>query len=208
MGARRTLVERFWEKVRKDGPVPGHRPDLGPCWVWTATKSGGYGAIRLGPPDQKSTGAHVVSFFLEHGRWPHPFACHHCDNKSCVRPSHLYEGTPADNSRDARERGLTPTGDRSAMRKHPEAIRRGDAHWSRQKPHLIPRGARNGKAKLTEEQLQAVMQLLADGVQGRKIAKQFGVHESTISNIKRGWNRRPFARRREPIGQDARYRRV
>jgi hypothetical protein len=28
------------------------------------------------------------------------FACHHCDNKRCVRPDHLYEGTPKDNTRD------------------------------------------------------------------------------------------------------------
>ena len=26
---------RFYENVNKDGPVPAHRPDLGPCWVWT-----------------------------------------------------------------------------------------------------------------------------------------------------------------------------
>jgi hypothetical protein len=30
----KTLEERFWEKVDKNGPVPAHRPELGPCWVW------------------------------------------------------------------------------------------------------------------------------------------------------------------------------
>jgi hypothetical protein len=29
-------IERFWSKVDRNGPVPEHRPELGPCWVWTA----------------------------------------------------------------------------------------------------------------------------------------------------------------------------
>jgi hypothetical protein len=29
----RPLGERFWVKVNKDGPVPVHCPELGPCWV-------------------------------------------------------------------------------------------------------------------------------------------------------------------------------
>ncbi len=28
----RTLDDRLWSKVHKEGPVPGHRPELGPCW--------------------------------------------------------------------------------------------------------------------------------------------------------------------------------
>jgi hypothetical protein len=31
-------------------------------------------------------------------------ALHHCDNKSCVNPDHLYEGTPSDNQTDRIER--------------------------------------------------------------------------------------------------------
>ena len=32
----------------KSGEVPAHRPDLGPCWMWTgALNSGGYGHIFL-----------------------------------------------------------------------------------------------------------------------------------------------------------------
>lgn len=43
------LPERFWAKVDKNGPVPVARPDLGPCWVWTASKDRyGYGQFRIG----------------------------------------------------------------------------------------------------------------------------------------------------------------
>src|ERR1035437_916757 len=31
-----TEAERFWAKVDRNGPVPAHRPELGPCWVWEA----------------------------------------------------------------------------------------------------------------------------------------------------------------------------
>ena len=30
------FTERFWAKVNRDGTVPAHCPELGPCWVWTA----------------------------------------------------------------------------------------------------------------------------------------------------------------------------
>jgi hypothetical protein len=39
-----TPSERFWAKVDKNGPIPAYRPDLGPCWLWTASKrADGYG---------------------------------------------------------------------------------------------------------------------------------------------------------------------
>jgi hypothetical protein len=41
-----TLEERFWAKVNKDGPIPPHRPELGPCWEWTACgDERGYGKL-------------------------------------------------------------------------------------------------------------------------------------------------------------------
>jgi hypothetical protein len=38
-----TIEDRFWSYVDKNGPVSEHRPDLGPCWIWTGSKTLGYG---------------------------------------------------------------------------------------------------------------------------------------------------------------------
>jgi hypothetical protein len=38
------VPERFWEKVRTDGPMIEAMPHLGPCWPWQGGKTGsGYG---------------------------------------------------------------------------------------------------------------------------------------------------------------------
>lgn len=71
-----------------DGPVPGHRPDLGPCWVWSASlfQTTGYGQFRA----RTSSVAHVFAYEEIVGPVPADHDLHHmCENKACVRPDHL-----------------------------------------------------------------------------------------------------------------------
>jgi hypothetical protein len=111
MRKRLALKERFWAKVNKNGPVI--RPELGPCWVWTAALGTfGYGAIALGGKFGGKVDAHRAAWFIEFGHWPAPCCLHHCDNQSCVKacsdefgPAHLFEGSQADNMRDAARKG-------------------------------------------------------------------------------------------------------
>jgi hypothetical protein len=98
-----TPAQLFWAKVDKSGPVPAHRPELGPCWVWTAsTFNTGYGKFRF---EKMTRYAHRISWFLAHGEWPDVFVCHECDNRLCVRLTHLFLGTAADNNEDMRRKG-------------------------------------------------------------------------------------------------------
>lgn len=90
------LANRLWTKVDKVGPVPEHRPELGPCWQWTAsTTAGGYGQIRTGGAAGPMRYAHRVAYEFTVGPIPDGLQIDHlCRNRSCVNPGHL---EPVDN---------------------------------------------------------------------------------------------------------------
>jgi hypothetical protein len=175
---KRTLEERFGEKVDCNGPTMPHMTT--PCWLWTASRNEhGYGKINLGGGDGIVL-AHRVAFFLHHGRWPDPCGLHHCDNPSCVRWDHLFEGTLADNNRDCAAKG------RNVAQAHPERMARGEAHGSRLHPESRPRGEDVATAKLTAEKVAAIRDALATGEPQRSIANRFGVSHPAIGSIHRG----------------------
>lgn len=106
--------DRFWSKVEQGG-----RPDS--CWEWFGEIDPyGYGKFWAGGKNWRAHRASVVIAT----RKPIPEGgqvCHHCDNKRCVRPTHLYVGSHADNMRDRDERNLTAVGERHGCAKLTDA---------------------------------------------------------------------------------------
>lgn len=103
--------------------MPGMKTN---CWEWTGALDGnGRGQIlaRVNG-EQKDSRAARVAWFLKHGKWPKNLACHHCDNEKCVRNDHLFDGTQAENIRDAMAKGRA-VGFRLSARRVSELKRRG-----------------------------------------------------------------------------------
>lgn len=99
------FIERFFFRVM---PQPGDG-----CWLWMGGRHrSGYGAAYL-LGQHRAAVASRVAYAIEHGTLSDSmFICHRCDNRLCVRPSHLFLGTPADNTADMVRKGRNRRGPR------------------------------------------------------------------------------------------------
>lgn len=163
-------VTRFWGKVRKDGPTP--KPELGPCWQWTAgCFQFGYGQFSVTWPGtgrgrSKPVYAHRVAWQLSHGAIPEgKSVLHHCDNAPCVNPAHLFIGDHAANMRDAASKGRL--------------------HKPRPK-----------RQKLTDGQVNRIVDLVTSGRPQIEVAQELGIARSLVSLIMTG-KRRQYRNREE-----------
>lgn len=140
---------RFWAKV----------VEFGECWVWTAAATPkGYGTFGfLG----KNVYAHRWSYSRYVGPIPYKKqVCHRCDNPRCVRPSHLFVGTPAENTADMVAKGRA----------------RGGSN----------KGSDHPSAKLTEVDVMEIRKIYAcrEATQA-ELAERFGVVKGLIGLITR-----------------------
>ena len=151
----KTMEERFWEKVDKSSASG--------CWFWTAGKNpSGYGVFYLSK-ERQAIKAHRVSYEIEFGRIPKgKLCCHKCDNPSCVRPSHLFLGTDADNMRDMAQKGRNR--------------------------YAVRRGVKNPKAKLDPEKVREIRRLYGT-MPIVSMAEKFNVSWPTIYHaaIRKTW---------------------
>lgn len=129
----------------------------GDCLVWQGCRGRwGYGSIGY---DGRTVLTHRLAWELANGRPPAAdmCVCHRCDNPACVEPSHLFLGTVADNNADMMRKGR----------------------------HVSSPGERNGSAKLTRQQVEAI---LADRRPQHIIAREYNVVQPHVSRIKRTTN--------------------
>ncbi len=151
-------VAWFWGRVDKSAGPEG-------CWYFGAQRGPRYSRIP-GPAGKKVRG-HRVALALSLGvdLDKMGLALHRCDNRPCCNPSHLFEGTQADNMRDM--------------------SRKGRACYSG--PGLnVARGSHSGHARLTEKQVVEMRRLYARGALQRELAQKYGVSQSVISEALRG----------------------
>lgn len=151
-------IDRFWAKVDRSGGADA-------CWPWLAHRPNGYGAFRFCKGGHRQTfGAHRVALALS-GTLD-AYALHRCDNPPCCNPAHLWNGTQADNGRDATIKGRRP---------------RGDANGARLRPETRARGEFNGNARLTAERVREARERAACGELPSHIAVEYGISLTAMS---------------------------
>lgn len=143
----------------------------GGCMEWLGAMSP-TGCARIAHEGEIKV-VHRLVYALAYGEDYHAlprthFVVHICENKKCIRVSHL-----------VLEHKSVHVG-----RRQRELVKAGK--------HLFPmkhhRGETHPQAKLTDDNVRAIRALLKQGYTQTNIAKEFGVTQGTISKIHNRWH--------------------
>jgi len=147
------VQERFWSYVEKSEG----------CWIWkgcTQPDRYGYGVFWLPKSETapaRQVRVHRLAWTWAHGPVPRgKSVCHSCDVPTCVRPDHLFLGTPAENTRDAVNKGR------------------------------MCKGVDSHLAKLTPEVIRDIRRRAGGGEPNYRIAQSHGVAASTVGRALSG----------------------
>jgi len=146
-------IEKYIEQYVQECPETG-------CHIWTGPVSradgGGYGQLSANHSPRLAHRA-IYEYYTGRKLDTTVALCHKCDNRVCVNPAHLFEGTLADNVEDMVKKG------RQA------------------------KGTENGGNKLTEAQVLEIRRLLKEtNLKQIEISNRFNVNRSTIYLIATG----------------------
>lgn len=136
------------------------------CWVYLGRKQDG---PKLYCMHRKAWRA--VNGPIPKGYW----VLHNCDNGACIRPTHLYLGTPVDNTQDALDRQRTSS-------------------------PVSRRGVSNINAKLTDGIVYDMRSAHAAGLSQRALAQKHALDRKTVHDILFGitWTHVPMVWQPEP----------
>lgn len=157
------LIANFHSKVSTE-------PDEDGCLHWKACRFGeGYGCFSI---EGDSFKANRVAYKIAFGELPlDKLVLHTCDKRSCCNPEHLFLGNNKENSEDMVSKGRQATGKRQG---------------AYTKPECVLRGTNVGTSKLIEDQvLEIRAKYSAGNISQMKLADQYAVHQSIISDIVR-----------------------
>lgn len=156
------FTERLWQHIDVRG--------WNECWEWTAGRNEqGYGQFHLLASEtperrRKTVIAHRMAYQTYWRRLLENWGLHECNNPPCCNPLHVYDGTPSENQHDSIAAGTAVV------------LRKG---WRR-----TARGERAGLAKLTDDAIKKIRaRYVQGGVTQQKLADEYGVNQTQISNI-------------------------
>jgi hypothetical protein len=150
-----TFEEKFWKQIQ----FPSNYND---CWIFNGKLySNGYGCFGI---NRTSFLAHRISFLIYYHYLPNNenIVMHNCDNRACVNPLHLKEGSTSDNIQDM-------------LNKNRNNPSKGENHF---------------RCKLSDQDVLDIRKARKKGVLGKVLAEKYHVSKTQIYRIANNKRRR------------------